>query len=229
MSYALPTADDFKAYFVRDFPYAVPAVGGAGTAVVVANAVTAINLAAPGSGYTESPTVIITPANGGPGSGAAATAQVAAGKVTGFTVTAPGSGYVGAPVVTLVGGAGDDTNLEKVTSTDINKALFEAAANFNVDLFSSQQQFSMAFLYLTAHYLVQDIAGSQQGLASKYSGVTTQRSVGNVSESYELPDKIKKDPALSYYSTTSYGMKYLSIIGPLLIGNMMATFRQSLP
>lgn len=73
--------------------------GGAGTAVLTADAVTSITVASPGTGYTTAPTVTLT---GGGGTGATATATVSGGAITAFTVTNGGSGYTSAPTVVIV-------------------------------------------------------------------------------------------------------------------------------
>ena len=67
-------------------------------------AVTAITVTAPGTGYTAAPTVAFT---GGNGTGAAGHAELnAQGGVARITVDNPGSGYTAAPTVTLTGGGG---------------------------------------------------------------------------------------------------------------------------
>ncbi len=66
-------------------------------------AVTSIQVANGGSGYTSAPTVAIT---GGGGSGATATANVSGGAVTSIVLDNPGTGYTSAPSVALSGGGG---------------------------------------------------------------------------------------------------------------------------
>ena len=118
--------------------------------------------------------------------------------------------------------ADDQNDMEKVTDKDIEKAMLEARQNFNAALFADQDGYTLAALYLTAHYLVMDLRAAAQGVSGKYTWLSTSRSVGNVSESYAIPESVTKDPALSYYAGTYYGTKYLSIISPLLIGNIRA-------
>ena len=109
-------------------------------------------------------------------------------------------------------------NEEQVTDDDLTKALAEANINFNPALFSDDAGLRMAFLYLAAHYLCNDLQTAQQGITSSASMPVSSRSVGGVSESYQVPEWVTRDPFLSFYATTRYGMKYLSIIKPLLIG-----------
>ncbi len=71
--------------------------GAAATAIVSTGAVTAINVTAPGSGYT-SPSVVIS---GGGGTGATATAALTSGVVTGIVVTNGGTGYTTVPSLTI--------------------------------------------------------------------------------------------------------------------------------
>jgi hypothetical protein len=107
-----------------------------------------------------------------------------------------------------------------ITDFDIQKAFKEAIVNFNPGLFSTDDQLEVCYLYLTAHYLVNDIQTAQQGVNSAGYAPVNSRSVGSVSESYTLPDWMAQDPYLSNFTTTRYGQKYLSMIKPLLIGNV---------
>lgn len=109
---------------------------------------------------------------------------------------------------------------EFVTDFDIQKAFKEAIINFNPGIFSYDEQLEVSFLYLSAHYLVNDLQTASQGVNSVGYAPVNSRSVGSVSESYTLPDWMAQDPYLSNFTTTRYGQKYLSLIKPLLIGNV---------
>lgn len=108
-----------------------------------------------------------------------------------------------------------------VFDADITKAFGEAGVNFNPGLFATDDAAKIAYLYLAAHYLVTDfqIANDRNGLNSVGTGPVASRSVGPVSESYQVPAWVANDPVLSSFNTTRYGQKYLSIIRPLMIGN----------
>lgn len=106
-----------------------------------------------------------------------------------------------------------------VTDDDIEKAFILARANFNDGLFSTDDQLKATFMYLAAHFLVDDRKLAVEGLGSAGNYPVSSRSVGSVSESYAIPDWILRDPNLGAYATTRYGQKYLALIKPLLIGN----------
>lgn len=105
-----------------------------------------------------------------------------------------------------------------VTDHDITKSYTEAKMMFNEGLFGTDEDLRMCFLYLAAHYLVNDLQTSAQGVGSTGYLSVNSRSVGSVSESYTVPDWMASDPVLSTFMTTRYGQKYLSLIRPLLIG-----------
>ena len=116
--------------------------------------------------------------------------------------------------------ASDQTDKSMVRDADITIAFTQAAANFNVGLFANQATYAEASLLLTAHYLCQNLLASSQGLAGSAQWLTNSKAVGNVSEGFSIPERILRSPILSIYSRTLYGMTYLSIIAPLLVGNV---------
>jgi hypothetical protein len=113
---------------------------------------------------------------------------------------------------------------EYVRDADIDKAFIEAQQVFNAGLFGTDQELTVAYLYLTAFYLVNDLQTSAQGLGSTPYFMVNSRTVGGVSESYEIPEWVKKDPILSAFSLNRYGQKYISLIKPLLVGNVQIAF-----
>jgi len=217
VAYTVPTLDQFKQQFLRDFPFSVPSFGATGTAVLTSGTVTAITPTAGGVFYVNTPLVQIT---GGGGTGAAATATVTNNSVSAYTVTSAGSGYIDAPTITVVSQDGDDTDISKVTNTDILAAQGIAPANINPILFPNQAAWGTAFNLLTAHYLCTNLLNSTQGVKSQYDWLTAQRTVGNVSASFGIPDRVMKSAFFNTLTSTRYGALYLSIIAPLLHGNM---------
>lgn len=227
MAFPVPTVSDFKAQFPRDFPYAVPAWGAAAGAAVLLGGViqTPVPVLAGGQGYTAEPTVQIVDASG---AGATATATIANGKVTAITITAGGAGYT-APTFLFIGGAGDDTRMDMVVDADIAGGLQDAQYNGSQALFDTASTYGRALLYLAAHCMIEKIQMAGQGLASQYNWLTVSKGVGDVTSSFQIPDKIMRDPMLASFSTTRYGAMYLQIISPLLVGNITTAHRQTLP
>lgn len=114
----------------------------------------------------------------------------------------------------------DQTDMAKVRDADITIGLTQASANFNQNLFASQAVFTEAFLLLTAHFLCVNLLASSQGLGGSAQWLTNTKAVGNVSESFSVPERILHSPFLAAISKTLYGMTYLTIISPLLVGNV---------
>ena len=56
-----------------------------------------------------------------------------------------------------------------------------------------------------------------------YKGLTQSKTVGSVSESYAIPQWMMNNQVLGTYAQTGYGRKYLSLIQPYLIGNIILT------
>lgn len=126
------------------------------------------------------------------------------------------------------GFSADQTDMEHVRDVDICRAFNQAEINFNEGLFGTLQTFTEAFMLLSAHFLCVNLLNSSQGLGGAGTWLTNSKAVGNVTESFSIPDKILRDPFLAMYSKTSYGMTYLQLIMPLLVGNVMALHRESL-
>ncbi len=116
-----------------------------------------------------------------------------------------------------------------VLDEDISKAFAEAQFNLNQGLFSSDANIKIAYLYLTAHYLANDLKTALAGFMGAGGMPITNRSVGNVSESYGIPKAYLESPQLSFYTSSGYGLKYLSFVLPLLVGNMSAVGGATLP
>ena len=113
--------------------------------------------------------------------------------------------------------ASDPTNTEYITDADITRAFGQAKVNFPIYLFDKENG-TIAFLYLVAHYLCKDMAMAQAGINSVGQYIVTSKSVGDVSASYGVPTKFLNDPILNYFSTTDFGLKYLSLLYPRSIG-----------
>ena len=114
----------------------------------------------------------------------------------------------------------DQADMTRVRDRDITTASTQAVANFNVALFASQSIYTEAFLLLTAHFLCVNLLAATQGLGGTSQWLVNSKAVGNVSESFAIPERITRSPFLAGLSKTLYGATYLSIIMPLLVGNV---------
>lgn len=117
----------------------------------------------------------------------------------------------------------NDSTDNYISDEDIERAFKEAKVNFNPNLFPDNDTAKMVFYYLAAHYLVIDLNNAQNPLAMGFMGFTQSKSVGSVSESYGIPQWMLNNQMLSAYAQTGYGRKYLSLIQPYLVGNIIFT------
>ena len=126
--------------------------------------------------------------------------------------------------VTSVPTTGADWSLQspdqKVSDLDITHAYAESDITFNDQLFLDDPDLVLGYLYLSAHYLVNDLNAG--GIDSNPTGITNSRSVGNVSEGYAIPEWQLKSPIYSFYTKSSYGLKYLNMITTRLAGNIIS-------
>ncbi len=106
----------------------------------------------------------------------------------------------------------------QVTDADISKAFGQTDFNINQDLFSSQAQYTTAYLLLAAHYLVVDLRMSSQGISGQFAFMEQSKSVGSISQSFAIPQRIQDDPYFAMLITTNYGAKYLQLLLPQLCG-----------
>lgn len=115
----------------------------------------------------------------------------------------------------------NDSGDNYIQDADIMRAFKEASINFNAALFGDDDTAKMVFLYLAAHYLVIDLNNAMNPMSMGFMGFTQSKSVGSVSESYAVPQWMLNNAILSQYATTGYGRKYLSLIQPYLVGNII--------
>lgn len=113
-----------------------------------------------------------------------------------------------------------NSNLDYVTDSDIQKAIDQAGIHFNDALGMTGAEATIAYQYLTAFYLVVDLQMAGQGLGSSAVFPVQSQSVGPVSVGYQIPERLLKDPVISYFSQNMYGQKYLSIVLPYAVGNV---------
>ena len=114
---------------------------------------------------------------------------------------------------------GDDDG--QVPDTEISRAMDEAKFNLNSAFASTQEQFNILFFYMTAHYLVMDIRAASQGSSGVYSWVESSKSVGSVTQGFSVPQRIMDSPSLAMLTNTMYGGKYLQLILPRIVGQIL--------
>ena len=103
-----------------------------------------------------------------------------------------------------------------IIDADIVNAYTQADNNFNQALPITNLR--EVYLLLTAHYLV--IAIDLNGLnAIGSGGLTSGTNVGDVSESFVIPEW-QQNPVYSFYTRSKYGSLYLDQVQPHLAGNI---------
>lgn len=107
-----------------------------------------------------------------------------------------------------------------ILDDDITQAFVEAGSLLNQGLFNSDGMIKNGFLYLAAHFLANNIKTALAGVQSAAGQPVNSRTVGSMTESYTIPQAYIDDPVLAAYTTTGYGMKYLSLVLPALRGNI---------
>lgn len=126
------------------------------------------------------------------------------------------------PTVTANWSQVDDDILNYIQDVDITKAFTEAQVVLNQELYASDDIIQLVYLYLTAHYLVHDIRAGLAGVSAQAQFPTASKSVGSVSESFAVPRAYTDNPIYSFYTQSAYGMKFLSLTLPAMVGNVGA-------
>lgn len=104
-----------------------------------------------------------------------------------------------------------------VQDTDVSKAFMITNTKFNEEFFSTQEEYTLGYLYLSAHLLTMSIRASNAGFAGSFNWGSTSQSVGSVSVSNNLPESIAKNPLWAWLVSTNYGVDYLMMILPELV------------
>ena len=106
-----------------------------------------------------------------------------------------------------------------ISDMDILKAMGQARASFNINLFlTNPEKLKIAFLLLTAHYLIMDLNMANGNGGASF--LVTSKSVDGVSASYGVPQRFLQNPYYSYFTQTAFGMKYLQYLIPASAGNV---------
>jgi hypothetical protein len=116
--------------------------------------------------------------------------------------------------------ATDPANQDYVMDADITSAITQATATFNTAIGAADTAKTEMFLLLSAFFLVENLKTAQGGINSQAQFLAQSKSIGGVSVSYQIPENIAKDPVLSRFASNGYGMQYLTIVLPFLVGGM---------
>lgn len=116
-----------------------------------------------------------------------------------------------------------------IRDSDITAALVNAASLFNEVLWDTQS-LPVAYYFLSAHLLVLNVqaAGGLSGVNfglgadNRNSGQITTKSVGSVSVTYGISQKLIDDPVLSQFMETSFGRRYLQMVSPRIVGHAIS-------
>ena len=118
-------------------------------------------------------------------------------------------------------------NVRMVRDKDITAAMRQSGIIFAEDLMASQDMYTTCYLFLTAHFLCVAAQATASGAYGQFAWLQQSKSAGDVSESFAIPDFIKRNPFLAALCTTKYGARYVMFIAPYLIGNVNIAFGSS--
>jgi hypothetical protein len=123
---------------------------------------------------------------------------------------------------------GADPNTS-IIDQDIANAYAETNVNFNPALWADQENYTLGYLLLSAHYLQININSSSQGISGQFSWNTTSKSVGSVSQASQIPQRILDNPLYAWLTKTNYGTRYLMLLLPQLTGQMFTAYGSTRP
>ena len=107
---------------------------------------------------------------------------------------------------------------KNVLDADVSKAFQLTNQKINQALFSNQEGYTLGYMLLSAHCLVVNLRSSSQGLGGQFSWLESSKSVGSVSQSFSIPQRILDNPIYAFYTRTNYGAQYLELVLPMMTG-----------
>lgn len=116
-----------------------------------------------------------------------------------------------------------------VQSSDISTAFQFVNASINIGMWPDQGTYTLAYLYLAAHYLVLNLRASSQGLSGQWTWAQEGKSAGGVSTNFAIPERILDNPDFMAYTKTNYGAMYLNLLWPQLAGQIFVAFGRTKP
>lgn len=123
---------------------------------------------------------------------------------------------------------GTDPNVS-VLDVDVLNAFNLVDITINQALWDNQTQFQIGYGYLAAHFLVLNLRASSQGLNGQYTFLQNSKSVGSVSESFTIPQRVIDNPDFAQYFKTNYGAMYMQLVWPQLAGQMFSVYGRTKP
>jgi len=114
---------------------------------------------------------------------------------------------------------GTDINTS-VLDSDITKAFTFVNLNEQPAFFGTQADYNIGYLLLSAHYLVTNLRASSQGINGQFTFLEQSKSVGSVSQSFAIPQRLLDNPFWSMLLKTNYGAQYMQIVLPQLAGQV---------
>lgn len=116
-----------------------------------------------------------------------------------------------------------------VLDSDIAKAFQFVNVNMNQALFADQGSYNIGYLLLSAHYLVMNLRASSQGINGQFSFLEQSKSVGSVSQSFAIPDRVLANPDWAVLMKTNYGAQFIQLILPQLAGQTFISYGSTRP
>lgn len=123
---------------------------------------------------------------------------------------------------------GTDVN-NNVLNRDIANAFVMTNITINPALWADQASYSLGYLLLSAHFMVLSLRSSSQGINGQFNWAQNSKTVGPVTESFEIPERIKNNPDFMQYYKTNYGAAYMALLWPLLCGQMFTVAGHTKP
>ena len=122
-----------------------------------------------------------------------------------------------------------DNSNNYINDADIERAFNKANILINSTIIEATQLIE-CFMLLSAHYLALEIQQSLVGIGqSNGYKVTTSKSVGSISESYDTPKHLYSSLTAVGFTTTQYGIQYWTMIEPLTRGRVSSVNGATLP
>lgn len=116
-----------------------------------------------------------------------------------------------------------------VLDSDITKAFTFTNVNMNEALFGNQGSYNIGYLLLSAHYLVMNLRASSQGINGQFSFLEQSKSVGSVSQSFAIPQRVLDNPDWAVLMKTNYGAQFIQLILPQLAGQIYSVHGSTRP